>query len=227
MPLKHKKPPQASLAALDVAEKAARGRGRVKDAVKKVKKDHGKHHPHPILVVDLVDLAGDAGLSKARQVGWRYLAEASKDDDYSLEVDVDSKGKKHSFGMVNKGPFVAATRKTLKDLGLKKEVKKGNYSYSMLRIPALFLVALWLQNEDEKGKDLIVPMEPSPDYLKAGQTYTPEEFHAAVRAPAQAILGAEASAEPAGAPTSAAPLRDEEDGEDFQTDDSPVSPPEE
>ncbi|MCA1748412.1 MAG: hypothetical protein LC634_02365 [Sphingomonadales bacterium] len=51
----------------------------------------------------------------------------------------------------------------------------------MLRIPALYVVALWLHAQGER-EDMIIPMAPAPQEFNSEQTvYTVDEFDEALR----------------------------------------------
>jgi len=50
----------------------------------------------------------------------------------------------------------------------------------MLRIPALYVIALWLKERISKG-DLLVPLEPTHPAFTPGRIYTANEFEATLR----------------------------------------------
>ena len=58
----------------------------------------------------------------------------------------------------------------------------GNYEVRMLRVPALYVVALWLKDLDGDD-DLIVPLVPAPAFLEAGRAYREAEFLDTLEAP--------------------------------------------
>jgi hypothetical protein len=116
--------------------------------------------PHQIYTIGVEDLAGGTGLSSARPVGWRYLISSAGKAIGCAETVITADGSQ-VFSQFNEGPFVAATSaavaaaQTLPQLGL------GLFELRLLRIPALYIMALWLEAPGGIGS-LLVPLEPSP-----------------------------------------------------------------
>lgn len=67
---------------------------------------------------------------------------------------------------------MAATDKAVKALRKLPKLEAKGFELRLLRIPALYLMALWLHAPDT---DLLVPLEPSP-VGKVGKTMPAEEF---------------------------------------------------
>jgi hypothetical protein len=53
-----------------------------------------------------------------------------------------------------------------------------------VRIPALYVMALWLKDLDGDD-DVVVPMAPAPSFLEANRPYTEREFLKALAGPAR------------------------------------------
>lgn len=137
------------------------------------------HCPHQVFTVTVKDVVKSKDLSKAKAVGWRYLvAGGSGQESLAAEVYHDKAGKKHEFAEVNQGPFVKGTFSAVKKL--EKQVK-GNYTVSLLRVPGLFVEAIWLKGK-KKSDDLVVPIPPTHHDLKAGKRYSVAEFVEALTA---------------------------------------------
>ena len=54
----------------------------------------------------------------------------------------------------------------------------------IVRIPALYVMALWLKDLDGDD-DVVVPMAPAPPYLEANRPYTEQKFLKALAGPAK------------------------------------------
>lgn len=194
MPIKTKKIPPGLSRAMQRMGDIKRQDPRVGEAFEKARREPRNRNPHPIFTVDLADIAGEAGLSKARQIGWRLLSQGAQGSDFSFELEGEEDSL--SLSLVNEGQFVSGTRRLLKELELHKDVKQRDYTFAALRIPALYVMALWLQPDDDSKPELIIPIEPAHPDLETGRTYTPEELHAALRKAAKSMLEKPAAPEP-------------------------------
>ena len=70
------------------------------------------------------------------------------------------------------GPFVAATDKAVKAIRKLPKLEAAGYELRLLRIPALYVMALWLHSLVD---DLVIPLEPSP-IGKSGKPMPAAEF---------------------------------------------------
>src|SRR5215471_2294373 len=140
--------------------------------------------PHPVYVATLDDLAAGKLLSAARQTGWRYLL--VHDDEVVAEAELSAgrpaakgaKGAKKSrsakkeeltFAGLTHGPFSAATVEGLHAAESLPQVEKDDYELRLLKVPAVYLVALWLHGANE---DILVPLGQPPAGLKKNKPYT-------------------------------------------------------
>ena len=80
----------------------------------------------------------------------------------------------HEVSHFNEGPFETATDNTVKTLHDLPELRAADYELRLLRIPALYMVALWLHMT---AGDLLVPLAPSP-IGKEGKPIPATEFFA-------------------------------------------------
>ncbi|HVN34193.1 MAG TPA: hypothetical protein VMU96_02935 [Casimicrobiaceae bacterium] len=164
--------------------------------------------PHPVYVATLDDLAAGKLLAAAKQTGWRYLL--VHNDEVVAEAELsagrraakDAKGAKAAksaknedlaFAGLTHGPFVAATVDGLHAAERLRQVEKSDYELRLLKVPSVYLVALWLHGDDD---DLLVPLGQPPAGLKKNKAYTEgaviralrttvartREFHAAYEA---------------------------------------------
>ena len=87
------------------------------------------------------------------------------------------------------GPFVDGTVAALKELETDQTFQTGNWEGRMLRIPALYLQAVWAHDQAD-AKDLIQVTQPVPPFLTAGRWYTWDELKAAALTEASSKLEA-------------------------------------
>lgn len=139
--------------------------------------------PHKVHNLRLTDLE-KGGLGDAPMTAWRYLVEDDGTAVASAEVGVDAKGAVVGFDHLNEGPFVQATAAAQKAAAELPQVRDGRMEARILRIPALYVMALWLKDLDGDS-DVIVPMAPAPPYLEADRPYTERDFMKALAGPAK------------------------------------------
>ena len=108
-----------------------------------------------------------------------------------------------------RGPFTAATVTTIDEVEGWDEVAEQDFEMRLLRIPALYLMTLWLHREDYVG-DLFSPLEPAPEGLDPQARYSWGELVEVLRPQAEKVLERpEGTVEPrpAALPARAAPHR--------------------
>ena len=64
---------------------------------------------------------------------------------------------------------------------------KEDYELAVIRVPALYLTAVWLKGKGGAA-DVIIPSESPMSPLTAGKRYSPEEFTAALKPAAEQRL---------------------------------------
>ncbi|WP_040808410.1 hypothetical protein [Nocardia concava] len=114
--------------------------------------------PHEVFTMSLDDLAANAGLDRAHSVGWRYLVTDGNQIIASAETTPAPDGTQE-VSQFTEGPFVLGTDKAVKTIRRLPQLEKKGYELRLLRIPALYVMALWLHSPTD---DLLVPLEPSP-----------------------------------------------------------------
>jgi hypothetical protein len=128
--------------------------------------------PHDVYFLSLTEVAEGASIDAARIVGRRFMVMEGDNAIASAEVAGTEDG---SHLQANEGPYVASTAATIARAEEDRELADGEYEVRMLRIPALYVMALWLK--DEQGdKDVLIPLDPAPSPLEAGRRYPPEEM---------------------------------------------------
>ena len=131
--------------------------------------------PHPVFYAPLDALAGGKLLEAATQASWRYLL--VQDDAAIAEAELSAgrpgaKGagaKPLEFLGLTQGPFTAATIETLGAAEKLPQVATADYELRLLKVPAVYLVALWLHGAKD---DILVPMGDPPGGLKKNRPYT-------------------------------------------------------
>jgi hypothetical protein len=125
--------------------------------------------PHDVYVLGLDELAAGTRLADARLVAHRFLVLDDSAALASAEVAADD----HGGFMVTEGPYVEGTVRAIE--GAEARTDATDAEVRLLRIPALYLVALWLHEPDGEG-DLLVPVDPAPRPLEAGRYYSSDEL---------------------------------------------------
>jgi hypothetical protein len=133
--------------------------------------------PHDVYSLGLDAIAQGKGLSDAERVGRRVLVMEGDRPILAAELqDPDGEG---GF-TATEGPYTETTAQAVSDIETWPTVANGEYELRMLRLPALYLMALWLKDYEGQS-DLIVPIAPTPSGLEPGVPYTEHELFAALR----------------------------------------------
>ncbi len=143
--------------------------------------------PHKVFTVGLSDLVSGNWVAAAQLVGWRYLMQRQGVPGVSAEVAVSSSGE-HRFAQLNEGPFVDQTAHLIAEVDGREPMKGGSYELAVLRIPALYVMALWMRGNGQ-SEDVIIPMEPTLETLEPGHQYTIAELSPILAAAASERLG--------------------------------------
>jgi len=135
--------------------------------------------PHPVYIATLDDLAAGKLLGAARKTSWRYLLVQGESAVGEAELSAGRiKGKELAFLGLTHGPFSAATVEALRTAEDLPEVARADYELRLLKVPAVYLMALWLHR---KGEDILIPMGNPPGGLKENKPYSEAEVIVALR----------------------------------------------
>jgi hypothetical protein len=126
--------------------------------------------PHDVYFLGLDELAQGASIEAARPVAQRFLV---MDGDTAV-ASAEITGRDGSGFQANEGPFVASTAAAIVRAEAAPELAEGDYEIRLLRIPALYFVALWLHDSGGHG-DVVVPLDPAPAPFEPDRHYTPAE----------------------------------------------------
>jgi hypothetical protein len=114
-------------------------------------------------------------LDGARLTAWRFLLFEGSDAVAAAELSVDEKGGDIRFSSINSGPFVAATSQAFETRLKDPELEKQEWDVRMLRVPALYMFALWLHTASGRA-DRLIPIGTVPELLEKGRTYSRHEL---------------------------------------------------
>jgi hypothetical protein len=130
---------------------------------------------HPVYFVPLDALAEGKLLQAATQTSWRYLLVQNDAAVAEAELSAGSRGGKGAksrsldFVSLTQGPFASATVDALNAAERLPQVARRDYELRLLRIPAVYFVALWLHGAKD---DILIPMGDPPAGLKRNEPYT-------------------------------------------------------
>jgi hypothetical protein len=137
--------------------------------------------PHPVFQLALDDIGPPGAAERAVMSGWRYLLTTGGQVVAAAFASASGPKARASFSHVNEGPQVRSSQQALALAEAWPEIREGRYALGLLRVPALYLEALWLRDEDGKdGGDRFVPLDPAPAPLKAMQRVDAAKFEAAL-----------------------------------------------
>ncbi|HWM54319.1 MAG TPA: hypothetical protein VNO20_02880 [Solirubrobacterales bacterium] len=141
---------------------------------------------HDVYNLPLTALAGSSGPEAATSVGVRCLITSGDKPIATVELP-EPNGNEGAI--TSHGPFTQGTVDAIRAAEDSSDVAEGDFELRLLRIPALYLMTLWLKDEDD-DRDLFVPLEPAPPHVSPGRTYTWQELSECLRPLAQERLEA-------------------------------------
>jgi hypothetical protein len=143
--------------------------------------------PHKVYNLGLQDIVGGKGIEAAHLVSWRYLINQGTRGTAAAEVNYDERKKSNQFSQLNQGAFASATLEEIHKVVDDRKFQQGSYELRLLRVPALYVTALWL-NDLREHHDAVIPIAPTIEVLKPSEVYTPSQFIKVLREPAQEKL---------------------------------------
>jgi hypothetical protein len=143
---------------------------------------------HGVYFVPLNALAEGKLLAAAKQTSWRYLLVQDDAAIGEAELSAGRRGAKGpaarslEFVSLTHGPFAPATVEALDAAERLPQVARTDYELRLLRIPAVYFVALWLHSAED---DILMPIGDPPAGLKRNEPYDEAAVIAALRGPAE------------------------------------------
>lgn len=132
--------------------------------------------PHEVYSLGLSDAATGNGLAAARCVGWRYLTGVNQSGGLEVEVRRAEDGSVDPAAQLAVSPFNAAMQTAVSAAGNDARVQAVDYTCRLLRVPALYVVAAWLKNQQTDGDDLLVSMVTAAGFTES-QIYAAADFN--------------------------------------------------
>ncbi|MBA4148855.1 MAG: hypothetical protein H0X66_12135 [Verrucomicrobia bacterium] len=129
--------------------------------------------PDTSYFVRLDELISGRLCAAAQLNSWRFLL--SNGDEVIGEVELNAnekRGKLMEFVAIHQTHFSAASVQALKKAE-KLTKENGQYEVRQLKIPSVYLVAIWFHSETD---DLIVPLPPAPNGIEAFQFYSEQSL---------------------------------------------------
>lgn len=133
-------------------------------------------------------IAAGRGLSAAQPVGWLSTLTTNGEVRGTLELVPQKRGRKAAspdalgFGGFTTGPLQRSLAAAVESAD--KAAGRNQVKLAVIRAPALYLLALWLH--DDNG-DRLVPIAPAPAPLRAGEAYPGDRALAALREAAASV----------------------------------------
>jgi hypothetical protein len=143
--------------------------------------------PHPVYNLGVQDIAEGRGITAAVFGGWRFLLTEKGRAIGAAEVMGTEPIGTFRIAGVNVGPYVASTAAALQALPDQFKAESREWTLRMLRIPALFIWAVWFHEVSGTG-DQFFPLGPAPEYLEEGRIYSWDELSEILRPPARSRL---------------------------------------
>lgn len=140
--------------------------------------------PHTVHFMSVPEVLDRQRLAEMPIVAWRFLLFG--DDDMPLAAAQIPAGERRGEIELNVGPFVASTHEAVVSASSLEQVRQAHYQLRLLRVPALYVMALSLTT-DREGDELIVPLHPIPREVRLAphRPTTRDRFFHALAAPAQ------------------------------------------
>jgi hypothetical protein len=145
--------------------------------------------PHRVFHLGLDALVSQKSIGKAaKHVGWgAQLVDREKNAVAAAELVMTRTGLR--FACVSRGPHVATLVEGEAAAERWSQQAKGDYEFTLLRIPGAYCSALWLRSRDGTN-DAFIPIEPCPPSVRPNTVYDENELREALMPEARKQLEA-------------------------------------
>ena len=126
------------------------------------------------------DIINERVIGNARLTAWLTILSNEGEVVAAAEVGGDLQ-----FSRMYEGSFVAGLAEAVRQAEVRFADDNRDYELRLLRIPAVYAVALWLHAADA---DVLLPIAPAPRALRANALYGADELTAALRPIAEAAM---------------------------------------
>lgn len=133
--------------------------------------------PHPTYNLGLEAIGSAKPLDKAILTAWSYVVLNGEQSIATAEALPASGKRQPVFASTSEGPTATSIGTAIAVAEALPELQEKTYELAVLRVPALYVTALWLRGS-ERGTpdDLFIPLQPAPDGLKAEEKLTASAF---------------------------------------------------
>lgn len=121
-----------------------------------------------MFTLGLNDLVASRDLESAKPTGWLFLVQDGDKTVASAEAVPTGTGDEQVLSAFNEGRVVGSTSDALRSARELPEMSKDDFEPRLLRVPGLYVTALWLHKAGGLG-DLLVPLDPSSVDAQVGQ----------------------------------------------------------
>jgi len=128
--------------------------------------------PHQVYYISPNSLVSERSLASAQVVAWRNVQQAFGGS-VAAEVDIVLDKTNAKVTSINQGPYSSAPVEQIEALRQREHSEDEDFEIRILRIPEVYLVALWLHS---LKSDIIIPVAPTPPYVVAGRDYSPSQL---------------------------------------------------
>ena len=143
--------------------------------------------PHRVFTVDLPKLVKGDALEHAHTVSWRYMLMHGTDTVASAELTSEGGGGSAEYAGYFQGSFDGATAEAVNRFEGKLD-ENLDYELRLLRIPEVYVIALWLHATKAPTRDEFMPLEGTPPELEQFATYDRKKMNDALKALGEAKL---------------------------------------
>jgi hypothetical protein len=141
--------------------------------------------PHPVHFLTLEDASLGHLTDSGAVTRWRFLVQAEDRTVASVDVRTDPASGALRFAAIEEGPFVQGTMDAIHVAESLPEIGAGEFAVSLLCVPALSVIALWLRS-NLPNRDLFLTLSPAPTRFKPLHPYSAHSFLGLLRAEADA-----------------------------------------
>ncbi|MEK6374393.1 MAG: hypothetical protein AABO58_17030 [Acidobacteriota bacterium] len=134
----------------------------------------------PVYSAGAQDVIDERLLDAARLTAWRTIVSKEGASIAAAEVGIDM-----SLSQIDEGRLVAGMVEAVRQAEERFADDNRDYELRLLRIPAVYTVALWLHAGDA---DVLMPVAPAARALRANDSYGADAFTAALRPLAESAL---------------------------------------
>jgi hypothetical protein len=128
----------------------------------------------PVYYLGLLEIVEKKDIQVSIHTGWHYTLKRNDKIIAHAETVINPKGR-HVFLGTSEGPFIEGPSAAIKVAEEQDEIKLGNFEARLLLIPALHITALWLVDTEDKS-DFVVPIEPTPSFLRPNMLIPLKDF---------------------------------------------------